>query len=203
MVGGPLEYNQQPDEVLLTLIEQQDPNALAELYDRHARIVHNLIVRIVRNPAVAEELLQEVFWQVWQKAGDHAGHGAVAAWLYRIARNKSLDQLRRQQARPQPVQTGSQEAEQAVWSQLKADAAEIEQVIARRWDDDYLRQVLAAIPPEQRQCLELAYFEGMSQRQIAEYTQVPLGTVKTRLRIGLEKLERLVRADGYKAEDVI
>jgi RNA polymerase sigma-70 factor (ECF subfamily) len=187
--------------MLLQLIVQRDSDALAELYDRHAQIVYNLIVRIVGDLAVADELLQETFWQAWQKSGEFSGRGVAAAWLYRIARNKSLDQLRRQKARPQPVETDSEEEEQALWEQLEANSIAIEKVVERRWDHTYLRQALAEIPDEQRLCLELAYFEGMSQQRIAEHINMPLGTVKTRLRLGLEKLERIFRAAGYQAED--
>lgn len=197
-----MDYSQYSDEELLQLIIQQNQDALAALYDRHAQVVYNLIMRIVRNLAIADEILQETFWQVWQKAGEFSGRGAVAAWLYRIARNKSLDQLRRQKARAQPVETTSQEDEAALWDQLEADHITVEKVVARRWDQRYLRQALAEIPPEQRLCLELAYFEGMSQQRIAEHTQTPLGTVKTRLRLGLTKLEDIFRAAGYQREDM-
>lgn len=194
-------YQQAKDEDLLQLIGQQDPDALEALYDRHAQTVYNLIVRIVRDSAIADEILQETFWQVWQKASDFSGQGAVAAWLYRIARNKSLDLLRRQKARPQPVKTASEAEETALWSQLNSETPAVERVVEQRATQSELRQALAEIPDEQRHCLELAYFEGLSQRQIAEQTNTPLGTVKTRIRIGLEKLERIFLATGYHQRD--
>jgi len=196
-----LEYSRYSDELLLQLVGQRSPEALEALYDRHAQTVYNLIARIVREVPVADEILQETFWQVWQKADNFSGRGSAAAWLYRIARNKSLDQLRRQKARPQPVVTASQEHEEILWSRLAANGVEVERAAEKRWEREHLRQALVAIPPEQRLCLELVYFEGMSQRQIAEYTDTPLGTVKTRLRIGLEKLERIFRASGYGKVD--
>jgi RNA polymerase sigma-70 factor (ECF subfamily) len=163
-----------------------------------------LINRIVQDPAIADELLQETFWQVWQACGQNQfrGEGAPAAWLCRIARNKSLDQLRRQKARPRPVEVKPDENEETLWDQFPAPEPEVEQLTARSWDRQYIRQALNQIPSEQRLCLELAYFEGMSQRQIAEYTATPLGTIKTRLRMGLEKLERILRIAGYQAEDI-
>ena len=197
-----MEYKQHSDESLLRLMAQQDPAALEEFYNRYAQIAYNLIVRVVRDRAVADEVLQETFWQVWQKAADFSGRGAPAAWLYRIARNKSLDQLRRQKARPQPPETASQEDEDLVWEQLTGDGIQPEQTTERRWEQQDLLRALAEIPSEQRLCLELAYFEGMSQRQIATYADIPLGTVKTRLRIGLEKLQRILRAAGYQATDI-
>lgn len=189
------------DEILLQKIAQQDSAALERLYDRHAQTVFNLIGRIVRDAAIADELLQETFWQVWQQADRYRGEGSAAAWMYRIARNKSLDQLRRQKARPQPLETGNEADDQTVWDQLPADNAEVEPVVEQRRDSRAVRQALQEIPAEQRQCLELAYFEGMSQRQIAEHTATPLGTVKTRIKMGMEKLERFLRAEGYRAED--
>lgn len=197
-----MEYNRHSDDLLLQQIAQKDPAALEAFYDRYAQTVYNLIVRIVRDLALADELLQETFWQVWQKADEFTGKGAAAAWLFRIARNKSLDQLRRQKARPQPVTTTTPEAEAALWRDLGANEPPLERVTEQSWKQEYLRRALAEIPAEQRLCLELVYFEGMSQRQIAEYTNTPLGTVKTRLRIGLEKLERIFTAAGYRAEDL-
>jgi RNA polymerase sigma-70 factor (ECF subfamily) len=193
---------QYSDEQLLQLIAQQDAEALAELYDRHAQIVYNLIVRIVQDLVIADEVLQEAFWQVWQQAAKFRGEGAAAAWLYRIARNKSLDQLRRQKARPQPVETSTEAEEQALWAQLPASETEVDALVERQGNHRQVREALSKIPAEQRRCLELAYFEGMSQRQIAQHTNTPLGTIKTRLRMGLEKLEHILLAAGYRAEDL-
>ena len=198
-----LKYRDYSDNDLLTLITQQDSDALEEIYDRHAQTAYNVIVRIVQNQAIADEILQETFWQVWQKARDFRGGGAPAAWLYRIARNKSLDHLRRRQARPQLAEFDLQVSEQIPGNRLISDRSTIERSTEQHWEREYLSQALARIPEDQRTCLELAYFEGMSQRQIAEVTDTPLGTVKTRLRMGLEKLERIYRAAGYRVEDVV
>jgi len=192
-----LTYNQYSAETLLQLITQHDAEALAELYDRYAQPTYNLIVRMVRDQALADDILQETFWQVWQKAGEFSGRGAVAAWLFRIARNKSLDQLRRQKARPQVVETASQED----WELWPGDEVSVESVAEQRWEQEYVRQALEKMPDEQRECLKLAYFSGMSQQQIAAHTQTPLGTVKTRLRLGVERLERIFRAAGYQEQD--
>jgi RNA polymerase sigma-70 factor (ECF subfamily) len=198
-----LEYQQYSDEFLLRLIAQKDSEALEAFYDRHAQVTYNLIVRIVRDQAVADEILQETFWQVWQKASGFSGRGSPAAWLYRIARNKSLDHLRRQKARPQLLETLSQEDKEGEpWDRLATAQTDVEQATERQWDYEYLQHALAEIPGEQRFCLELAYFDGMSQRQIAQHIDIPLGTVKTRLRIGLQKLQRILQAAGYQASDI-
>lgn len=195
--------NQPSDETLLQLIAQREPAALETLYDRHAQTVYNLIGRIVRDTAVADEILQETFWQLWQACGQgqFRAEGAPAAWLYRIARNKSLDQLRRQKARPPIAQPGPHQTDEQLWEEFVAPG-QVEQLTQQKWDRQYLRQTLARIPADQRVCLELAYFEGMSQRQIADHINTPLGTVKTRLRLGLEKLEYILKMAGYRAEDV-
>jgi RNA polymerase sigma-70 factor (ECF subfamily) len=186
-----------PDESLLVQIAQRNTHALAALYDRHAQTVYNLIVRIVRDQASADELLQDTFWQVWQKAGDYQMGNAVA-WLYRIARNKSLDWLRRQKSRPQPLMSLD---ESLAETSHPPSSSSVEQTVTQSWQQERIQQALAGLPLEQRQCLELAFFEGMSQRQIADFTQTPLGTVKTRIHMALEKLERTLVAVGFVARE--
>ena len=201
MLMQEFSLEQPSDEILLQSVAQQDTAALERLYDRHAQTIFNLISRIVRDPAVADELLQETFWQIWKLADRFRQDGSAAAWMYRIARNKSLDHLRRQKARPQPVQTTNEVEEEALWSQLPSDDLGVEPLAERLSTGEQVHQALTEIPVEQRQCLELAYFEGMSQRQIAEHTATPLGTVKTRIKIGMQKLERILQAKGYRSED--
>jgi RNA polymerase sigma-70 factor (ECF subfamily) len=101
---SPLDYSQCSDETLVQLIGRRDPEALSEFYDRHAQTVYNMIVRLVPNLAAAEELLQETFWQVWQQAGQSSSSGSATAWLYRLARTKSLDQLREQRGIPKKIE---------------------------------------------------------------------------------------------------
>ncbi len=190
------------DEALLRLIAQRDGNAVAELYDRHAQTIFNLIMRILQEPATADEVLQETFWQVWQKAGEFRSGGSAAGWIYRIARNKSLDQLRRQKARPQPVAFEATAPDREAEDTLSAAGPTVERIAEQTWQRQHVRQALASLPAEQRHCLELAYFEGMSQREIAAFTQTSMGTVKTRVRLGMEKMARLLRGAGYQAEDL-
>ncbi len=181
------------DEELLARTIAQDIPAFEALYNRHARTIYSLILRIVHEPEVAEELLQETFWQVWRKAEQFHGGGAVGAWLSRIGRNKALDHLRRVKARPQS--DGSDDT--ALERIPEPGSRQVEAEVSRIWDRQHLHTALAAIPDEQRRCLEMAYFDGKSQREIAEEMGTPIGTIKTRVRIGLEKLERSLRAAGY------
>ncbi len=196
----PSDYS---DEALLELIAQRDPMALSEIYDRHAPMMYNLIVRIVKEPASAEHILQESFWQVWEKAESYSSNGAAAAWLYRIARNKSLDYLRRQKVRP--VSADKPISEQVELSIPTEDVklTEVEMDVERTLQRQQVQDALTKIPDEQRYCLELAYFNGMTQRQIAEHTQTPLGTIKTRVSQGLNKLERILRTVGYRNTDFL
>jgi RNA polymerase sigma-70 factor (ECF subfamily) len=185
----------------MLLIAQRDVGALEALYDRHAQTTYTVIMRIVRDSAVAEEVLQDTFWQVWRKAAEFRGGGVAAAWLFRIARNKSLDQLRRQKSRAQAELPGLAE-EHGGWSPAITIDFSVEQAVEQAWKRQSVRRALGDIPAEQRHCLELAYFEGMTQREIAERVGMPVGTIKTRIRLGLEKLERVLRAACLAAEDV-
>lgn len=183
------------DEVLIVHVSRRSSEALAALYDRHAQPVYNVIMRIVREAASADEILQDTFWQVWQKA-DTYQQGNATAWLYRIARNKSLDWLRRQKVMP-PAAISLDAPDRAA---PIATTMPVEQAVAQSWQQEHVQQALASLPPEQRQCLELAFFEGLSQRQIAEHTQTPVSTVKTRIRMAMDKLERGLRSQGYRSK---
>jgi RNA polymerase sigma-70 factor (ECF subfamily) len=209
-----MNYSQLTDERLLGLVAQKDTVAFEHIYDRHAQVVHNLVVRIVRDPAVADEIVQEAFWLMWKKAADFRQQGSAAAWLYRIARNKSLDMVRRQKRvpmlsfshQPTPGQGGdlggAVEENLTHTGAIHQDLTMVESAVSHEFDRRHLQRALADIPREQRLCLELAYFHGMSQRQIADHIDVPVGTVKTRIRMGLEKLEYILRAVGYREEDM-
>lgn len=188
------------DEQLLQLIAGRDADAFETLYDRHAQVVHSLLVRIVGEQRAAEELVQECFWQVWQKAGDYRGSGAVAAWLYRIARNRGLDRLRRRDARPQTV-TLEGEDSSALFGRTYQTPS-LETTVEQSLRQQQVHQSLASLPEEQRVILELAYFEGMTQSEIAEVLALPIGTIKSRIRLGVEKMERLLVATGLRRGDL-
>lgn len=192
------------DEQLLQLIARRDADAFETLYDRHAQVVHNLILRIVGERRATEELVQEAFWQVWQKAGDFRGEGAGAAWLYRVARNRGLDRLRQRNARPQTVALELEDSPRMLaYAQLPSvETPSVESVVERSWQQQQVRESLASIPNDQRVILELAYFEGMTQSEIAEQLSLPIGTIKSRIRLGVEKLERLLFATGLRRGDV-
>lgn len=186
-------YSQQSDEQLLRLVAQGEVAAYELFYDRHAQVVYSLLVRIVRERPIADELLQETFLQVWRNAERYRGSGAAAAWLLRIARNRALDELRRQKARPQRAEGESVQAE----SEFERQAEAAGQDLQRHLDQRQVQQALATLPVDQRTCLELGYFDGLTHREIAEQLDLPAGTVKSRMRLALEKMERLLRGQGY------
>lgn len=206
------------DEALLRRVAAGDRQAFEALYDRHATITYSLIMRIVRDWTLADDVLQETFWQVWRRAGEYRGDGQVAAWIYRIARNRSLDEVRRL-LRSSATAVESLDAWQNDAVNTEGGARMhhplLRRLVANRQTGDVASQftqdqrcrhvldALATIPLEQRTCLELAYFEGMSQQQIAEHARLPLGTVKTRMRMGLAKLEHILRSQGYREEDFL
>lgn len=207
------------DEALLRRVSSGDRQAFEILYDRHAAVMYSLILRILRDRALADDVLQDAFWQAWKRANEYRGEGRAAAWLYRIARNRSLDELRRQQrTATDPVENldpWPQENKNSQGSVSGSSHPLLHRLNAGKHTGDaasqfsqdqqrrHIHEALATIPPEQRACLELGYFDGMSQQQIADHLNLPLGTVKTRMRMGLAKLEHILRAQGYRQDDFL
>jgi RNA polymerase sigma-70 factor (ECF subfamily) len=162
-----------------------DGSAIADLYDAHSRAVYSLALRVVGDQADAEDVLQEVFAQVWRQAARYdARRGTVAAWLLTIARTRAIDRLRARRARPDSGAAASDEAT----GLLVAPLADPGEALAAEENAHRVRAALHQLPLLQRLAIELAYFEGLSQSEIAERLEQPLGTVKTRIRLGLLKL---------------
>jgi RNA polymerase sigma-70 factor, ECF subfamily len=177
------------DRAALARMARGDESALAELYDRHARLVFSLALRILQNRADAEDVVQEVFAQVWTQARRYEGErGAVAAWMLMMARSRAIDRLRARRARPE---TG---ADTPV-TQNVADAAPTQDLLLLSNEEvRKLREALDALPAVQRAALELSYYEGLTHVEIADRLSEPLGTVKTRIRQAVIKLrESLVK----------
>jgi RNA polymerase sigma-70 factor (ECF subfamily) len=175
-----------PDEsVLIERLQKRDPEALGEVYDRYGRVAYAVILRIVRDQALAEDLLQESLLRVWNRVSVFdAARGSLGPWLLTIARNQALDYKRSVEGR--------------IWSGVDASAPE-HPTLFQGVDDDLLaaervqqiRAAIARLNENHRTVIELAYFEGLSQTQIAERLAQPLGTVKSWIRAAL----RLIREE--------
>jgi RNA polymerase sigma-70 factor, ECF subfamily len=188
-----------PDETLAARVARGDSAALEELYDRYASRVLGISIKIVSDQALAEDILQETFWRVWQSAGTYQPQlGAFTGWLFRIARNLSIDAYRRRNVRPQAVMSTREEGDDPLLEQTPdpdMDVAEQAQSILR---NRQVRQALASLPSVQRQVIEMAYFNGMTRQEIAEATGEALGTIHTRARLALQKLRGELERDEFE-----
>jgi RNA polymerase sigma-70 factor (ECF subfamily) len=175
------------DNDLLHAIQRGDESALAALYDRYGAILFGLAVRIVSSRPEAEDVVQQVFLQVWNRAGDFdEARGRVFSWLVTLARSRAIDRLRALGVRSRAVETATQ-------SQPREAAPTGEAAVLRGEQRELIRQVMETLSAEQREVLILAYFEGLTQTEIAERSNTPLGTVKTRMRNGLMKLRQALK----------
>lgn len=178
------------EAALVRRMAEGDEAALGTLYDQWVTLVHSLVVHLLRDREEAEEVVEETFWQAWRQASRYdASRGAVSTWLSTIARSRALDRLRaRRRVREEPFSQLSPEGE-GDRHEPAADAARDPLAAAEAAERRSLvRSALDGLPPEQREVLEMSYFGGYSQSEIAERTGLPLGTVKTRARLALEKL---------------
>jgi len=176
---------QASDVELLHAVARRDELALELIYDRYRLILFGLMVRILNSREEAEDVLQEVFLQVWRRAGDFdESRGRAFTWLVTLARSRAIDRLRLLAARGRLAVSAAQDArEQTSEAISETFHSEQREIVAR---------ALAELPAEQRQSLMLAYFEGLTQSEIAAKLGAPLGTVKTRMRSGMTKLRDLL-----------
>src|SRR6478752_10762216 len=167
-------------------VQREDPEALSQLYDRYSGIIKALILRVVHNEAEADDLLQEIFMEIWNQAKNFSAQkGKPLGWMVTLARRRAIDGLRKKQAYARAEERLQAETEQQPDAWVN-NATESE--IAMGDTRQLIRQVIDSLPPPQQQAVELAFFRGMSQREIAANTNTPLGTVKTRLELGLKKI---------------
>jgi RNA polymerase sigma-70 factor (ECF subfamily) len=171
------------DQVALARMARGEGDAVAELYDRHARPIYSLALRILGDATEAEDIVQEVFSQAWKQAARYsASRGAVAAWLMTLGRSRAIDRLRAKRARPGDVST-ERVAGHLVDAGPPADSLVLSSEQVAR-----VRAALDELPLLQRAAIELAYYEGLTHAEIADRLEQPLGTVKTRIRLAMVKL---------------
>jgi RNA polymerase sigma-70 factor (ECF subfamily) len=168
-----------PDAALISAIRSGDQSAMAALYDRYSSIVYSVALRVLADTGAAEDVLQDVFMQLWRNPGlFDPSRGSLGAWMAVIARNRAIDALRKR--RPE------NDVEDVVISVETDLAAEADRARAA----EKVRSVLGSMPGPQRAALEMAYFEGLTHTEIAAKTGEPLGTIKTRIRAGLTTLRK-------------
>lgn len=185
-----LDYRTAGDDRLVQALESRDERALEALFDRHGDYVYSVCLRMVGDVQLAEDLSQEVFMRLWRRPDLYdASRGRFLTWLLSVARNRAIDERRSRGRRfrfESPPSINSEEMLEVAPTEEERDVAVAseERVVVQR--------ALAALPPEQRLAIQLAYFGGYTQQEIAEGLHQPLGTIKTRIRLGLQKLRTLL-----------
>lgn len=182
-----MNYTTLDDRSLIALIAHAHSDALDELYNRYSRLVFSLALNMLGNRATAEEITLDVFTRIWEKAGTYRPEQAkVSTWLVNIARYRAINRLRQEKIRP--------EHNSVSWAEVSPNTLplshSLEDITEVALKQERVRAAVAQLPPDQRDALALAYFKGYSHRQIAEILEQPLGTVKTRIRLGMQKLRQ-------------
>jgi RNA polymerase sigma-70 factor (ECF subfamily) len=184
------------DEVLMEAIQARRPEALETLYDRYSGILKALIMRIIHNETEADDLLQEIYMEVWNQAHNFsAAKGKLLGWMVTLTRRRAIDRLRKRQAYARVEERLQHETEQQPEAWVHNTTQEDILLSDTR---EILLQAIKNLPPAQKEAIEFAFFKGMSQREIAAHTNIPLGTIKTRLELGLKKISEGLK--GLKDE---
>jgi RNA polymerase sigma-70 factor, ECF subfamily len=191
-LAGATDAREQDWAALIKRVAGGDEYALSSLYDRSSRLIFGLLLRILGDPALAEEVLLDVYMQVWRQAGKYdPSRGKTLAWLVIIARSRAIDRLRstrQEEMRKESLDATDYGARLATAFQDPTTAPEMQRIV---------RTALDTLPPEQREVIEMAYYLGLSHSEIAARLGQPLGTVKTRTRLGMMKLREQLK-DSYR-----
>ncbi len=187
-----MDYTRLNDETLIRLIVQAHENALGELYDRYSRLVYSVALNTLGDPDRAEEVTQDVFERVWEKASTYSPEaGRVVNWLTSIARHRSIDLFRLTRSHHENLEISWQEAETIVLTD--GNNTEWEAYLEER--QERIRWAVSQLPPDQKKALGMAFFQGYSHQEIAVSLHEPLGTIKTRIRLGMQKLRLLLQEE--------
>ncbi|MGD1019175.1 MAG: sigma-70 family RNA polymerase sigma factor [Verrucomicrobiia bacterium] len=183
------------DRALLRAVAARDKEALRQLYARHSAVLFALALKVLSDRAEAEDVLQEAFIQVWKTAGSFdEGRGKPLGWLIMLTRSRAIDRLRSRKTRTRATESMAKDASQTAGSTTPADEALASE--AQRT----VRNALKSLPPDQRAPIEMAYFGGLTQFEIAQQLSQPLGTVKTRIRNGMMRLREMLGGAAGKGE---
>jgi RNA polymerase sigma-70 factor, ECF subfamily len=181
------------DDQLIASIQARDMQALEQFFDRYRVLAYSLAYRLLNDAGDAEDVVQEAFLNVWRSAGTfHAGRGGGRAWLMSIVHHRAIDRLRGRGSRPLTAHLDD--------ALPLPDTVDVWAEVAQRLTGSEVRQALNELPTEQRESIELAYFSGLSQSEIAGRLNLPLGTVKGRMRLGLRRLRSLLETSATEVE---
>ena len=186
-----------PDQALVTGVARGDTAALEALYERYASRVLGVALKIIGDQALAEDILQETFWRVWQNAAAYQSQlGPFTGWLFRIVRNLSIDAYRRRNVRPQAILSAN--GSDPILDETPDPDTDVPEQAQAILTNRQIRTALESLPHVQRQVIELAYFYGMTRQEIAEATGEALGTIHTRARLALQKLRGEFERDEFE-----
>jgi RNA polymerase sigma-70 factor, ECF subfamily len=192
-VGPAVLSAREDDTTLLGRIADGDATALRSLYRRVSNRAMAIALRLLKDKAEAEDIVQDTFLEVWRRAAQYEpSRGGAAAWVVTIARNRAIDRLRAH------ARSAKKTRAQLDQPSVSSEPVGLELALQKR-DRERVLGALLSLPPEQRYVIELAYFEGMSQTEIASHSREPLGTVKTRMRLAMAKLADLLGGEAEKA----
>ena len=197
-----LTAHENEDAQLVARLANGDEEALEPLYDRYGKLIFSLALRIVHDSTTAEEVTQEVFVRLWRNAASFAAErGTVHTWLLRITHNLALNEVRRRQSRP----VAADHFDWAVEGPFLVDHHQEGDPVVSLWLSERataIQHALAQLPEPQRRAIELAFFGGLSQAEVAAALGDPLGTVKSRIRVGMQRLRELLVADGLDIDSL-
>ncbi len=181
---------QHADAAILRCIVEREPRGVEMLYDRYAGVAYALAVRILRDPGAAEDVVQEAFLNVWRGGATYdTARGTVRTWLLTVVHHRAIDRLRTMRAKTR----GDVAIDDLLFLQAKEDTWA---TVSAGLEGEQVRRAVATLPPEQRQVVEMAYFAGLTHVEIAERVGIPLGTVKGRMRLAMEKLRDALSVPG-------
>ncbi|MDO7906685.1 sigma-70 family RNA polymerase sigma factor [Paenibacillus sp. JX-17] len=182
------------DNRLMQRIADRDPAALEELYDRYERVIYSFAIRIVHEAMAAEEVVQELFLRIWNRAEsyDHQ-QGKLTTWMFTITRNIAIDLLRKRTRTAEAV-------EDQTLLRIPDESRNTEAEVQRKWLGHAVRKALSLLSGDQQEVIESIYFGGLTQQEVSDRYKIPLGTVKSRTRLAMKQLQKRLAAEGITLE---